>query len=402
MSLYKYKYIKNGEEKEETKEFDGKRSLYNFLHKEEAVLVSCEEVVPKSKFSFNFRLGKIKAQEKISFAKNLAVMIDAGLSVSRALTIMSKQSKNKTLQNLLNDLNASINKGESLSDALDKHRDIFSDLFVAMVKSGEESGTQAEALRTVANQLEKAHNLNKKILGALIYPSIIVSLMIVIAFLMMVYMVPMLTETFVGLNISLPLPTRIIIAISNFLKTNIILVLAGAFVFVGSGVYFFKSKTGKNFLDVVILKMPMISQMAKEVNSARTARTLSSLIKSGVDIVSALKVTENVVQNHFYKKVLANASENVEKGETISSFFDKSNGLYPMFMSEMVSVGEETGKVADMFENVAVFYENEVEEKTKNISTIIEPFLMILIGLAVGVFAISMLLPTYSLVDAIQ
>lgn len=401
MSLYKYKYIINNEEKEETKEFEDKKSLYDFLHKEGGVLLSSEEVVAKKTFSFNIGMGKIKAQEKISFAKNLAVMIDAGLSVSRALTIMTKQTKNKALKNVLENINASINRGESLSEALGEHTDVFSDLFVSMVRSGEESGTQAEALKNVAGQLEKAHNLNKKILGAMIYPAIIVSLMVVIGFLMMVYMVPMLTETFVGLNVPLPLPTRVIIAVSDFLKSNIILVLIFVSVLIGLVVSFLKSKRGKDFIDVMVLKIPVISQMTKEVNSARTARTLSSLILSGVDIVNALKVTENVVQNHFYKKILAEASQNVEKGESISSFFENSNGLYPIFMSEMISVGEETGKIADMFENVANFYEAEVEEKTKNLSTIIEPFLMILIGIAVGIFAIAMLAPTYSLVDVI-
>lgn len=401
MSLYKYKYIINNEEKEETKEFEDKKSLYDFLHKEGGVLLSSEEVVAKKTFSFNIGMGKIKAQEKISFAKNLAVMIDAGLSVSRALTIMTKQTKNKALKNVLENINASINRGESLSEALGEHTDVFSDLFVSMVRSGEESGTQAEALKNVAGQLEKAHNLNKKILGAMIYPAIIVSLMVVIGFLMMVYMVPMLTETFVGLNVPLPLPTRVIIAVSDFLKSNIILVLIFVSVLIGLVVSFLKSKRGKDFIDVMVLKIPVISQMTKEVNSARTARTLSSLILSGVDIVNALKVTENVVQNHFYKKILALASQNVEKGESISSFFENSNGLYPIFMSEMISVGEETGKIADMFENVANFYEAEVEEKTKNLSTIIEPFLMILIGIAVGIFAIAMLAPTYSLVDVI-
>jgi type IV pilus assembly protein PilC len=401
VSLYKYKYIINNEEKEETKEFEDKKSLYDFLHKEGGVLLSSEEVVAKKTFSFNIGMGKIKAQEKISFAKNLAIMIDAGLAVSRALTIMTKQTKNKALKTVLEDINASINRGESLSEALGEHTDIFSDLFVSMVRSGEESGTQAEALKNVAGQLEKANNLNKKILGAMIYPAIIVSLMVGIGFLMMVYMVPMLTETFVGLNVPLPLPTRVIIAVSDFLKNNLILVLVFASVMIGLVVSFFKSKRGKDFVDVVVLKIPVISQMTREVNSARTARTLSSLILSGVDIVNALKVTENVVQNHLYKKILADASKNVEKGEPVSSFFENSNGLYPIFMSEMISVGEETGKIADMFENVANFYEAEVEEKTKNLSTIIEPFLMILIGIAVGIFAIAMLAPTYSLVDVI-
>lgn len=401
MPLYKYKYIKNGEEKEETKNFKDKFELYNFLHKDGASIVASEEIKEKRNFSISFLPKKIKPQDKISFAKNLAIMIESGLSVSRAVSIMGKQTKNKTLKKVLDEINLSINKGDSLSDALALRNDIFPDLFIAMTKAGEESGTLSESLKTTASQMEKAHNLNKKILGAMIYPAIIISLMLVVGFLMMVYMVPMLTETFVGLNVPLPLPTRVIIAVSNFLKDNMILVLSFVLILVGIFTSFMKSKRGKNLFDIFILKMPIISPMVKEVNSARTARTLSSLISSGVDIVNAMKVTENVLQNHLYKEVIAKAGINIQKGEPISEILGNSNGLYPIYVSEMISVGEETGKISEMFGNIANYYEAEVEEKTKNLSTIIEPFLMILIGITVGLFAIAMLAPTYSLVDVI-
>lgn len=402
MSLYKYKAIKDGVEYEETKEFENKQELYLSIRKNAATVVSVEEVTGKKiHLGFSF-LKRVKAQEIISFAKNLAVMLDAGLSVSRAISIMQKQSKNKKFVSVLQGLYDSINKGDTLSKAMENYKDIFSDIFVSMVKAGEESGKLSFSLRVVASQLEKSNQLTKKIKGAMMYPSIIISLMIVMGILLMVYMVPTLTETFRGLNINLPLPTRIVIAISDFLRNNIIINLAAATLVIFGITSFLKTKSGKNMADFVFLHLPVIGTMTKEVNAARTSRTLASLISSGVDIVSALDITAGVLKNHYFKLIIQGATKRVQTGELLSECLSKPFNLYPIFVSEMLAVGEETGKVTDMLNNIADFYEAEVDQKTKDLSTIIEPILMIFIGIAVGLFAIAMLLPTYSLVDAIQ
>lgn len=404
MSLYKYKYIKDETEKEETREFADKGALYTAVRSEGGSILSAEEVKTKGaslKF-FSIR-KKIKSQEVITFAKNLAVMVDAGLAVSRALSILTKQSKNKNFRAMLEEVNASINSGETLSKSLEARPDVFSSLFVSMVKAGEESGKLSASLRIVADQLEKSQALTKKIKGAMIYPAVIISLMLVIGVVLMIYMVPTLTETFKGLNITLPLPTRIIIAISDFLIANILPVLGGALLLIFGFIAGLKTRQGKDLLDFVTLHMPLIKNMAKEVNAARTSRTLASLISSGVDIVSAIGITSEVIQNHYFKNLLEGAAKKVEIGELLSASLSNNNGnLYPVFVGEMLSVGEETGKMTEMLENIADYYEAEVDQKTKDLSTIIEPFLMILIGIVVGVFAIAMMLPTYSLVDAIQ
>lgn len=403
MPLYKYKYIKEGKETEETKEFPDKASLYLAVRANRGSIISVKEAKSK-KYSFSFSFGrKIKPQEQITFAKNLAVMIDAGISVSRALSILEKQSKNKRLVVLFESISASINKGESLSKSLEAHGDVFGGLFVAMVRAGEESGKLSYSLKIIASQLEKAHSLSKKIKGAMIYPSVIVSVMIVIGIILMIYMVPTLTETFIGLNISLPLPTRVIIAISNFLRANVFVTFGTLLALVFGIITGLKTKKGQDMLDYSVLHTPMIKNLAKEINSARTARTLASLISSGVDIVSALYITNAVLQNHYFKNLLGDAAKQVEVGELLSSSLSNENGnLYPVFVGEMLAVGEETGKMTEMLENIADYYEAEVDQKTKDLSTVIEPFLMVLIGIAVGIFAIAMMLPTYSLVDAIQ
>jgi type IV pilus assembly protein PilC len=404
MPFYKYKFIKNGEEFEETKEFSDKATLYKDIRSGDGSIISAEEIkdgkTPFKIFSFK---KKIKSQEIITFAKNLSVMVDAGLSVSRSLTVLGKQSKNKKLIAMLESIGTSVNGGETLSKSLEAHPETFSSLFVSMVKAGEESGKLSSSLMIIADQLEKSQGLTKKIKGAMIYPGVIMSLMVVIGILLMVYMVPTLTSTFTGLNITLPLPTRIIIAISDFLVGNFLLTIVTLLVLVFGSIFGLRTQRGKNILDFVALHMPMIKTIAREINAARTTRTLSSLISSGVDIVSAIGISSEVLQNHYFKNLLDDAAKKVETGELLSVSLSNSNGnLYPVFVGEMLAVGEETGKMTDMMNNIADYYEAEVDQKTKDLSTIIEPFLMILIGVAVGVFAIAMMLPTYSLVDAIQ
>jgi type IV pilus assembly protein PilC len=403
MPIYKYKAIKDKKEYEVEREAADKAALYKEIREEGGVVISVEEKKSKEekKQSFAFLRG-IKTEEKIAFAKNLAVMIEAGISMNRGLAIMAKQARNQQLLKVLESLSASIDRGKSLSEGMKEHPDVFSDLFVMMVRSGEESGQVVQALRIVAGQLERSDQLTKKIKGAMIYPAVIVCIMIILGAILLVYMVPTLTETFKGLNIELPLPTRIIIAMSDFLRNYILFVI----IFIAGLTFaiakFFKTTRGKRLSDFLSLHTLVISPLVKQVNSARTARTLSSLVSSGVDIVVAMGVTRDVIQNSYYKEVLEQAGKSIQKGGTISSVLVANTNLYPIFVGEMAAVGEETGQLSAMLENIAVFYEGEVDQKTKDLSTIIEPILMIFIGIAVGIFAVAMLLPTYSLVDAIK
>ena len=259
----------------------------------------------------------------------------------------------------------------------------------------------SDSLKIVANQMDKSNQLAKKVRGAMIYPAVIIAVMIILAILLLIFMVPTLTATFEGIGVELPLPTRILIGLSGFLVGNTLLVIALLITSTIGLFYFYKSRSGRRLFDQAYLKLPVIGEMVKEVQSARTARTLSSLLSAGVEFVSALEVTAQVLQNHLYKDVLIEAKNGIQKGETMSAVFARHEHLYPPFVSEMTSVGEETGKIAEMLKNVANFYEEEVDQKTKDLSTIIEPVLMIVIGAGVGIFAISMLAPTYSLVDYI-
>jgi len=346
--------------------------------------------------------SKVKVAEQIIFTKNLSGMIKAGLSLSRALSVLKKQTKNPKLSKILTSITGDIDSGETFSSALSKFPDVFSKLFVSMVRAGEESGNLAGALSDIGLNLEKANSLNKKIKGALIYPGVILSAMVVIGVLMFAFVVPTLASTFKELGVVLPFSTRMLIFFGNFFSNNLILSFVIIFG-VGFGLYsIFRSKILAPYIDFIVLKIPVVSNLTRELNSARTARTISSLLLSGVSLTRALEITQDVVQNTYYKKVLNEAKLAIEKGEPFSKAFEANVNLYPIMMSEMIQVGEETGKLSDMLLEVALFYEGEVENKTKNLSTIIEPLLMIVIGAAVGFFAISMISPLYSILGSIN
>lgn len=346
-------------------------------------------------------LSRVSANDRILLAKNTATMIEAGLPLTRALSVIERQSKNRRFKEVAHGLVDDVNKGAALSVAMGKYPDVFSKLFTSMVKAGEESGNLAKSLRAVGEQLEKTHLLAKKIRGAMLYPAIIIVVMIAISVLMLIYVVPTLTDVFKDLNVELPISTQIIIAVSDFLKNNFLISFISLVVVIIAVYFFLRTARGRQTYHAALLRIPIISGIVKESNSARTARTISSLLSSGVDFLIAIKITEDVVQNVFYKEVLRKAELQVEKGKQISEIFLAEENLYPAFVGEMASIGEETGRLGEMFQNVAVFYENEVEQKTKDMSTIIEPFLMVVIGIGVGIFAISMLSPIYSLVDSI-
>ena len=345
--------------------------------------------------------SRVKAIEKINFARNLGLMLEAGLALSRALSVISRQSKNKAFKKIIEDVIATVGKGTPFADALALHAKVFPPIFISMVHAGEQSGTLSSSLKSAASQMDSNYILERRIRGALMYPAVIFCVMIAIAVLMMVFVVPTLLKTFTDLNVSLPPTTQFVLMLSNLVQHQG-LILLGAVVAIIAGLWWWKDKdSGKKTLHMLELKLPVVGPLVHEVNAARTARTLSSLLTSGVDVVESVKITGEVVQNVYFRAVLARAEEAIKKGDMMSKVFEADGKLYPTFFAEMLSVGEETGKIDEMLLNVAKYYEDDVEQKTKDMSSIIEPILIVIIGAAVGFFAVSMITPMYSLVNAI-
>ena len=394
----------NGEEYEDERDSSDKFSLYSELKADGDTLLTAKEInITKSLFgNFNIEIISVPEHQKIIFAKNLGSMLGAGLSLSKSLTIIEKQVKNSKLKEVISALGLNIRKGKTLSESMKEFHKIFSNLFVSMVKAGEESGKLAESLLIVGEQMDGTYKLKKKIQGAMIYPLVIVSIMLIIGVLMMIYVVPTLASTFTDLKTSLPPITQFLISASKFLSSYIIEVIFFVIVLIVIFYFFFSSKLGSQIKDAFLLKIPVVGNLIKETNSARISRTIASLLSSGVPFSDAISITSDVVQNFYFKKMLNEAKEKVEKGETISSVFLANTKLSPVFVGEMMSVGEETGKLPSMLMEVALFYESSVDQQTKDMSTIIEPLLMVIIGLAVGFFALAMITPIYSLVDTIN
>lgn len=350
----------------------------------------------------NYLINRVKTDEVVMLTRNLGSMLKAGLTITRALSVMERQSTNPKLKGIIKQVVVKINKGEQFYVAIKEFPEVFSDLYVAMVKAGEESGGLAEALQTLAIQMERSSNLTKKIKGAMIYPAIVMIVMLVIAVLMMIFVLPQITTVFKGMNKELPATTEFIIAASDFFTNYTVLALSVLIGSILTVVYFFRTKVGHITSSWLVTRLPVIGTMAKETNSARTARTLSSLLESGVDVIQSIEITEEVVQNVFYKKILKEAAKRVEKGTALSEIFIERADLYQILVGEMILVGEETGQIAGMLKELALFYETEVERKTKDLSTIIEPLLMVVIGGAVGFFAMAMIAPIYSISDGLK
>ncbi len=367
---------------------------------EEAKAFSIERFINVERI--NFLLSRVKADELIMVTRNLSSMLNAGLPLTRALSVIERQSKNPKLKGVMKSIRESINRGDPLNVALAEFPKVFSDLYVAMVRAGEEGGQLSDSLATLSVQMERSSTLKKKVRGAMMYPSIVIIVMAIIGTLMMIYVVPSITATFSSMNIELPITTKILIATSDFMSHHSILVLGGMMASIFGFIFVLRTRWGKRFFHYVITRLPVIGLIVKEVNSARTSRTLSSLLKSGVDVIHAINITEEVVQNVHYKAILADAAKRVEKGTALSEIFIEKTNFYPVLVGEMIAVGEETGKISNMLEEMASFYENEIDQKTKDLSTIIEPILMVVIGGTVGFFALAMIAPIYSITDSIN
>lgn len=394
--------LKKSDGTEETRviEAESRFVVYGEAEKEGSTVLSIEEGGGPSLLSkiqaVKFGTG-IKTIENISFTKNLSAMLLAGLTLSRAMSVIERQTKNKNLKAILQDLENQIKAGSSFHEALEKYPKVFSRLFISMAKAGEESGTLSDALKVVGRQMDRSFTLQKKIKGAMIYPCIILFAIVTIGILMMIYVVPTLSNTFKELNVALPTATRVIIATSDFMSSHAVIVFVLFAVIVGGLFVFVKSKAGSKIVLRGSLYIPVIGELVKETMSARAARSMSSLLVSGVEMLTALSIAEEVVGDNIFGKVVAEAALRVRKGDSLSAAFADYPKLYPIFMADMIAVGEETGKVADMLSQVAEYYETDVEEKTKDLSTIIEPMLMLVIGVSVGVFALAMITPIYSL-----
>ncbi len=398
--LFSYKAVKtDGTIVQSTREVGTKEELVRELTSEGLTPLHISDKKPRRKLSQITIFEKVSTEEKISFAKSLAVMIKAGLPLTRALAVIDKETKNGRLKKVVHAIVEDINKGKSFTEALKAHPKVFSLLFISISHAGEESGKLSESLMTISFQMSKSDSIAKKVKGAMVYPIVIIILMAAIFVVMLVFVVPQLTATFSSLGAALPFETQLIINISNILIHDGIWILIALALLVFAFISFKKTSRGTRMVNWVALHTPFVKTIVTESSSARFARTLGSLLSSGVGMIEGLKITEDVVGNLYFKDVVLSAEKEIEKGSSLSKVLVANDKIIPAYFSESAAVGEEIGDIASMLISVAESYESDVEEKMKNISTIIEPVLLVFVGIAVGFFAIAVIAPIYSLVN---
>lgn len=382
------------------------RDLAGQLRSDGFTLTSFKEIEndEKGEISARFldRFYSIPLSEKMMFARNLAVMISSGLPLSKSIANFTAQSKNKRFIKVLESIQEDIQTGSTLADGLARYPGIFNELFVNMIRVGETGGNLEEVLNILAGQLEKEHELISKIRGAMVYPAVIIVAMIGIGILMMLYVVPQITGVFKDLNATLPPTTQFIISASEALKNHSFLLLIILIILIVLAKIALSTSVGRKISGIVIINIPVVKNIVIKLNCARFSRIYSSLLKSGVSSVESLKILSRTLPNYYYKRALKNAAENIQKGINLSRIIYEEKRIFPVLVPQMIEVGEETGKTEAVLLKLAEFYEEEVNQLTKNLSSIIEPVLMLLIGSAVGFFAVSILQPMYSVLENIK
>lgn len=350
---------------------------------------------------FLAKFSSIPISEKLFFIQNLGIMLKAGISLSVALKTLTKQTNNKRFAKIINDISKNVEKGVSFTESLRPHEKIFGQLFVNMIESGEISGKLEEVLKRVYIQFKKNHELLSKVKGALTYPAVILFAMSGIGIFMMVAVVPKITAMFKDFDAELPMATKIIIKVSDSLVANGLLYLVGLVISALIIVQLIKTKKGKYLFHGLLLKLPIFSPIIKKINLARFARTISSLLKTDIMIIKSFQITASILGNVYYRDALNEMSNKIKKGGTINEIIANYPKLFPPIVTQMISVGEETGELDFILEELAEFYEGEIDQTMNNLPAIIEPVLILVLGLVVGGMAVAIIMPMYSLTSAI-
>ena len=392
--IYKAK-TKEGKIVTGTVEAAVKKTAIKLLHEKKLIIFSLRQKTSGSILSVLDAFRGTSAKDITLLTRQLATMINAGLTLINSLTIIQEEAK-PALVKLLNFIIRKIEGGSSFHQALRAYPDIFRKSYISLVKSGESAGKLDKILAELADSLEKQEAFKRKVKGALIYPFIVLVGMIVVAFVMMIYVIPQLTIMYEEMDADLPLPTEVLIFVSNSLSSFWYLIIIIVIGLIYAFVRWRKTDFGKEQTDKFILKIPIINKLITKIILAQLSRTLSMLISAGVPIIEALNIVEEVAGNAVFEKSINLAAKDVEKGLTLTSALGKFDE-YPPLVIQMISVGEQTGKVGEVLSRVADYFEQEAEEAIKGLTTAIEPVMMIILGIGVGFIVISIITPIYNL-----
>lgn len=349
-----------------------------------------------------FGKPSLSLEDKMMFTQHLAIMIRVGITITEALEILQSQAETSQNRKMYANLIEMVKSGQSLSKSLNEYKNIFPEIFVNMIATGENSGSLEKVLDYLGVQLEKEYELRKKIVSAFIYPAVITGVTFVLMAGIVIFIMPKITNIFTSFEGTLPLPTRILIGLSTFVTDKPLLAFLSTFGVVGFLTILFKLKNLKPFWHRIVLHLPVFGKLMIYANLARFSRTMNSLLGSGVPIAEALKITSNMIGNRIYKKILGQAQEKVEKGGKLSEALEKNGKLFPPLATRMLYIGETTGNLEKTSKHLALLYERNVDSITKNLSVLLEPILLVFMGVLIGGVAISVILPIYQLPNLIS
>jgi type IV pilus assembly protein PilC len=340
--------------------------------------------------------GKVALADLVVFTRQFATMIDAGIAIVQSLQALADQSPNKIMRDTIKDICTRVESGESFSEALSKHPKAFNKLYVAMVSAGEKGGLLAEIMARLATYLENTERLRKKVKTAMMYPATVSVVAVGITIFLLVKVIPVFKDVYEGFGAKLPAPTQFLMDISDLLRHWLILVLMAAGGLVYAWLYFIKTPKGLEFWDRQRLKLPVFGPIAHKICLARFTRTLASLVRSGVPILDVLQIVSQTVGNVIMEKAVKTAATDIERGEGISAALGK-NPIFPSMIIRMLSAGEQTGNIDNMLERVADFLDEEIDNTLSGLMSLLEPLLIVFLGIVIGGMVICMFLPIFNL-----
>ncbi len=385
MATFKYRITdRYGKDKKGTVEANSEEAATAKLKGEGAIVHFIKETKSVDDAAWNITIGNpVKLKDITLFCRQFYSILNAGVTVVDGLKMLEDSTENKTLRKSIYNVQVNVEKGETLANAMALEGKVFPDLLINMVAAGEATGNLSVAFERICTQFEKDQKLRSILVGAMIYPVVVLVVAVIVVIVLMVVVIPQFQQVFAMMGEQLPLPTRIVIGVSEFMKSNLIWVIGGIIGFVGLIIYAKNTETGKQITSRVCLKIPIIKDFSIKNASAKFSMTMSTLVMSGVPLVEALGIVANVVENRVVRKVLNDSREEVMQGIPLSEPIEASE-VFPQMVYHMLRIGEETGNTEAMLDKVAEYYEQEVEAATKNLTTAMEPAVIILLAVVVG------------------
>ncbi|MCC5911471.1 MAG: type II secretion system F family protein [Clostridiaceae bacterium] len=401
MPIYKYEAVLQQGKKIKGK-YEGKseEEVLQVIRQQRAIPITIKEVIEKNSITEIELFNPVSIKDLAIFCRQFYTMLNAGVAIITCLDILRQQTNNKKLKRILGEVYENVQKGMTFSEALKKHTEVFPELLINMTEAGEASGNLDTIMDRMASHYEKEHKINNKIKGAMVYPIILSVVSVMVVIFLLTFVMPTFMSMFTGSGVELPMPTRVLLAISDGLQRYWYIFLLGLVSIIAGGQYYLKTSAGKWTVSKIKLNIPIVKDTTIKVITSRFARTLATLISSGVPLIQSLEIVAKIVGNKVVEKGINEAKEEISKGYNLSKPIQEM-GIFPPMLYSMIQVGEESGVLDTILEKTANFYDEEVEIAIQKMTTLIEPIMIVVMALLIGFIVISMVLPMFDMMNTV-